>query len=170
METALAIAGWTVFTLLIVLGLALNAVGLWGSWVILGAVAGAWMLSGFERFSFLCVVILTLLAVAAEGVEAIAASYGATRFGGSKKAFLTIVLGGILGALAGTPLFPVIGSLAGALAGVFIAAALYEYIVMERPTAASLWTGVGAVFGRLAGALGKLAVAVLMLITAYLFF
>ena len=170
METALAITGWTLFVILILTGVALNAVGLWGSWVILVTVAGAWLLSGFEHFSILCLVILTLLATAGEILESVAASYGATRFGGSRKAFLTIVAGGILGAIAGTPILPIIGSLAGAIAGAFIAAALYEFIVMERSTGASLWTGVGAVLGRLAGAFAKLLVAVFMLITAYIFF
>ena len=52
MSLALAIAGWAVFGLLVVVGLALDAVGLFGNWVILAAVAAAWIATGFSHFGF----------------------------------------------------------------------------------------------------------------------
>ncbi len=44
---AAVIAGWCVFALAILVGLCLDLVGLFGNWIILGAVALAWVLTGF---------------------------------------------------------------------------------------------------------------------------
>ena len=52
MTLFLAIVGWTLFSLAVLVGIALDLVGLFGNWVILGAVLIAWVVSAFERFTF----------------------------------------------------------------------------------------------------------------------
>lgn len=166
MEGVLYLLGWIAFGLVVIVAIALNALGLFGNWLILGAVAAAWILTGFEHFGLITLGILLLLAIAGEILEAVAASYGATVFGGSKKAFLYVVGGCILGAIAGTPLLPIVGSLIGAVLGGFAAATLYEYIVAERHLRDSIWAGFGAALGKAGGIFAKLFVGFVMLAVA----
>ena len=53
MTLFLAIVGWTLFSLAVLVGIALDLVGLFGNWVILGAVLIAWVVTGFEHFGLL---------------------------------------------------------------------------------------------------------------------
>ena len=50
MAIVLAIIGWGLFGLAVLAGLVLDLVGLFGNWVILAAVAGAWLATGFQHF------------------------------------------------------------------------------------------------------------------------
>ncbi len=170
-EGILHVLGWIAFGLVVIVAIALNALGLFGNWLILGAVAAVWILTGFEHFGLITLGILLALAIVGEVLEAVAASYGATVFGGSKKAFLYIVAGCILGAIAGTPWLPIVGSLIGALIGGFAAATLYEYIVEERHVRESVWAGIGAALGKAGGIFAKLFVGFVMLaVTAFSYF
>ncbi len=171
MEGILHVLGWIAFGLVVIVAIALNSLGLFGNWLILGAVAAVWLLTGFEQFGLITLGILLALAIVGEVLEAVAASYGATVFGGSKKAFLYIAAGCILGAIGGTPLFPIVGSLIGALIGGFAAATLYEYIVEERHARESVWAGIGAALGKAGGIFAKLFVGFVMLaVTAFSYF
>ncbi len=166
MEGILHVLGWIAFGLVVIVAIALNSLGLFGNWLILGAVTAVWVLSGFEHFGLLTLGILLALAIAGEVLEAAAASYGAAAFGGSKEAFFYIVAGCILGGIAGTPVFPIVGSLLGALAGGFAAAALYEYLVKERYVRDSVWAGIGAALGKAGGIFAKLFTGFVMLAVA----
>lgn len=170
MELVLAIAGWTVFGLAILVGLALNLLGLFGCWVILAAVGVAWLVTGFERFSLVSVLILAGLALLGEVLEAVAAGMGAARFGGGKGAMVAAVVGCILGGVLGSPVFPVLGTVLGACVGSFVGAALYEYIQMERRAHEAAWTGFGAALGKVAGMLAKFMMGLLQLFVAALTF
>ena len=170
MSMVLPILGWTLFGITILAGLALDLVGLFGNWVLLAAVAGAWLVTGFEHFSLWSVVGITLLALTGEGLEAIASSYGAKRFGGGKGAMLCALAGCLVGAVVGTPLMPIIGTVIGACLGAFLGAASYEFLLAEKAASQALWTGVGAALGRIAGMLAKLMVGVIILGVAALTF
>lgn len=167
MSLFLAIAGWTVYGLVIVCGLALNLVGLFGNWLILSATAVAWLATGLEHFSLLGLGIMLVLAVLGEVIEAAAAALGTSRFGGSGRAAIAAVAGALVGAVFGTPIFPVIGTLAGACLGAFGAAMVYEYIQYERTAREAAWTGLGAAIGRIGGLLGKFAMGLVMLGVAF---
>jgi len=166
MTHILSMLGWTVFGIGIVIGLLLNTVGLFGNWVILGAIVLAWAATGLQHFSLIGILIMFLLACLGEVIEAATAAYGARRFGGSRGASLSAFFGGLFGAILGTPLMPIIGTLIGACLGSFAAAALYEYAQAEKSAGAASWTGLGAALGRVAGLVGKFAVGLLMLATA----
>ncbi len=168
MTLFLSILGWISFALIILVGLALDLLGLFGNWLILAAVAVAWLVTGFEHFGPLALVLMLGLAIVGELLETGAAGFGASRFGGSKGSIVAAVIGCLLGAAAGTALLPVIGTLAGACAGAFIAAALHEYLNVERTVSQSMWTGAGAAFGKVVGLFAKTLVGFVMLLVAAL--
>jgi uncharacterized protein len=165
-DTTLAVVGWVAFVLAILVGLVLDLLGLFGNWIIFAAIALAWLLTGFEHFGILCLLILLGLAVLGEVFETASASYGAARFGGSKGTMVSTLVGAIAGAILGSPWFPVVGTLLGALLGAFIGAALYEFVVNERHAKGAAWTGFGAALGKVAGVFAKLAVGFVMLLVA----
>lgn len=168
MSMVLPILGWTLFGLAILAGLALDLVGLFGNWVLLAAVAGAWAFTGFEHFSLWSVIGITVLALTGEGLETFASGYGAKRFGGGKGAMLSALAGCLIGAVIGTPWFPIIGTLIGACLGAFLGAASYEYLLAEKAAHQALWTGLGAALGRVAGMLAKLVVGFIILGVTFL--
>lgn len=170
MSLALAILGWTAFALAVIAGLLLDLLGLFGNWIIFAAVALAWVITGFERFSGLALGILFALAVLGELIEAGASAIGAAGFGGSRGGAIAAIVGCLLGGVGGTPLFPVLGTLLGAIIGAFLGAVLYEYIKMERAPKQALYAGVGAAIGKVGGILGKLIVGLIMLAVAWLLF
>ena len=170
MSMVLSILGWSVFGLAILAGLALDLVGLFGNWVILAAVGGAWALTGFEHFGGWTLLGLAALAALGEALEMASAGYGAAKFGGGKGTVAAAIAGCLLGAVAGTPWLPVIGTLAGACLGAFIGAASYEYLSLQRQAHTALWTGLGAALGKVAGIFAKVFVGIVMLCVAALAF
>lgn len=170
MATILAVVGWTVFGLAIVAGLLLDLLGLFGNWIILGAMVAAWLATGFQHFGLISLVLMLLVAIAGEVLETLLAGYGAKKFGGSKGSMIAALVGAIGGAILGTPVLPIIGTLAGACVGAFSAAAFYEYVQHEKSVDASLKTGVGAALGKIGGLVAKLICGLVMLLIAYLAF
>jgi hypothetical protein len=164
MTTVLAILGWTLFSLAIVAGLALNLVGLFGNWIILGAIAIAW--AATDHFTLGGLVIMLLFAAVGEVLEFFASAFGATRFGGGKGASAAAMVGCLAGAVLGSPILPIVGTLIGAVAGAFIAAVLYEYIQMEKQMNVAFRTGMGAAIGRIAGMFAKFFMGLLILAAA----
>ncbi len=166
--TALAIFGWTLFAIAVLAGIALNVFGLFGNWVILGAVIIAWLVSGFYYFSIWSILVLFVMAAIGEQLEALAAGYGASKFGGSRGTMIASIAGAIAGAMFGAPFGFVFGSLAGGFAGAFIGAILYELIQEQKGYREAVWSGVGAAVGKLGGVFAKLLMGFLMLATAFL--
>ncbi len=166
MGTALAIIGWTAFFLTIIVGLALNMLGLFGNWLILLAIMTAWLLTDFIHFGPWSLVIMFLLCVMGEVLETALAGYGARRFGGSKGAMVMALVGCIVGAILGTPVFPIVGTLAGGAAGAFAGASLYELIRHKKALKDAAWTGFGAGMGKMGGIAAKFGCGILILLLA----
>lgn len=166
MSLALSIVGWTLFGLAILVGLALDLIGLFGNWIILAAFALAFVASGFEYFSWAILAVLLVLAILGEVAETAAAGYGAAKFGGSKGAAVAAIVGTIAGAIIGTPWFPLIGTIIGAALGAFLAAGLYEYIKHGKTFDDSSRVGIGAAFGKVLGLFAKTFVGFAMLLAA----
>ncbi len=166
--TAIAILVWTLFGLVVVCGLALDLVGLFGNWLILIAVMAVWLLPGFEHFGLWSVLALLGIAILGEILETVLAGYGARKFGGGKGASFAALVGCIVGAIVGTPWFPIIGTLLGGCAGAFAFAALYEYIQMEKSADKAAWTGLGATLGKVGGLVAKFLCGLAMLLVAAL--
>jgi len=163
-QGTLSIAGWSAFSLTIAVAVFLNLLGLFGSWLIVGAVIIAYVVTGFSYFSIVGIVLLLGLAILGEIGETAAAGYGASRFGGSRGSIVAAIVGCIAGAILGTPIFPLIGTVIGACAGAFVGALLYEYIVMEQKFQGAARTGVGAALGKVGGILAKFGVALVMVV------
>lgn len=173
----LALLGWTGFALAVIVGLALNLLGLFGNWLILLAMVLAWLLTGFAHFGVWALAAMFLVAVVGEVLEFALAGYGARRFGGHRGAMVAALAGAICGSVAGTPLLPVIGTVAGACVGAFVFAAVYQYIADQRPANEALpgwrarweearramWTGTGAAVGKIGGILAKFLCGLLIL-------
>lgn len=168
MDNILVISGWGLFGLAIIAGLGLDLVGLFGNWIILAAVALAWVATGFEHFGIVGLGAMTAFAVFGEILETALAGYGARKFGGSKGSMVAALIGCLLGTVPGTAILPVVGTLIGACLGAFIGAALYEYIKLEKKAGEALWTGLGAALGKVGGVFAKLFCGMAMLVIAAL--
>ncbi len=167
MDNALVATGWSLFGLAIIAGLGLDLVGLFGNWIILGAVALAWVATGFEHFGIVGLGFMAGFAVLGEVLETALAGYGARKFGGSKGSMVAALVGCLLGTIPGTAVLPIIGTLIGACLGAFVGAALYEYIKLEKKAGEAMWTGLGAAIGKVGGVFAKLFCGMAMLIIAY---
>lgn len=168
--TALAVIGWIGFAVAVLIGIGLNLLGLFGNWIILGAVGIAAAISGFDHFGGYTIPVLLGLAIIGEVVEAGAAGVGAARFGGGKGAIAAALVGAIVGGIVGTPFIPLIGTVIGACVGAFALATLYEYLVANRQFDRAARAGVGAAIGKIAGLFAKTFVGFAMLLVAFLNF
>ncbi len=168
MDNAPVATGWSLFGLAIIAGLGLDLVGLFGNWIILGAVALAWVATGFEHFGIVGLGCMAGFAVLGEVLETALAGYGARKFGGSKGSMVAALVGCLLGTIPGTAVLPIIGTLIGACLGAFLGAALYEYIKLEKKAGEAMWTGLGAAIGKVGGVFAKLFCGMAMLIIAAL--
>ncbi len=166
--TIVVICGWTAFGLAVLAGLALDMLGLFGNWIILGAIGIAAAVSGFDHFGGYTLLILLVLAILGEVLEAGAAGVGTARFGGGKGAILAALVGTLVGAAVGTPIFPIIGTIVGACIGAFGFAMLYELLVSNREFSHAARAGVGAALGKIAGLFAKTFVGFAMLLYAFL--
>lgn len=162
----LPILGWGSFGLAIVIGLALDMLGLFGNWIILGAVGIAWAATDFAHFTGWALGVMLVLAILGEVLEMGLAGYGAKKFGGGKGSIVAALVGCLVGAVVGSAIFPIVGTLIGACFGAFLCAALYEYLQQEKEVRDALWTGVGAAIGKVGGLMAKLLCGLAMLALA----
>ena len=93
LSITVAVLGWTAFGLAVLLGLALDMLGLFGNWIILLAVGAAAAISGFDHFGGWTIPILLLLATLGEVIEAVSAGAGTARFGGGRGAMISAIVG-----------------------------------------------------------------------------
>ncbi|MCA9297169.1 MAG: DUF456 domain-containing protein [Phycisphaerales bacterium] len=101
-----------------------------------------------------------VLAGFGELFEFLAGALGAKTAGSSGRGMLGALIGGVVGAIAGTFIpVPVLGTLIGAVAGTFIGASVGELSHEERTIRQTLKPATGATIGRLLGTLAKLPIA-----------
>ncbi len=170
LDISLAVLGWSALIIAVLIGIALDLVGLFGNWIIFAAMVIAWIVMGFVPFGWLGIGLMLGFAVLGEVLETLAAGFGAKKFGGSKGSMLAALVGCLGGAIMFTPLIPIplVGTLIGACIGAFMGAALWEYIKHEKRPNEALWTGLGAALGKVAGLFVKTAAGFAMLIVAVL--
>lgn len=167
---ALGIALAVLFALFGLACLLLALAGLPGTWVLLAVAVLVELLDAFVvrtpgavSFGWGLLALCTALALAGEGLEAVAGAAGARLGGGTRRGMLGALIGGIVGAIAFTPLLPVpvLGTLVGALVGTFVGAWVGEATARERrPHRDTARAALAAVVGSLAGRLGKVAFGV----------
>ena len=168
MGLLISILGWTIFVLAIIAGIGLNLLGLFGNWVILGAIGVAALVSGFTHFGGYTLPILLGFAILGEVLETGAAGVGAARFGGGKGAIGSSLIGCILGAILFTPLIPIpiVGTLIGGCIGAFLGGGMYEYLQREKSVRESVQVGFGAALGKIGGVMAKSVIGFIMLLIA----
>ena len=142
--------------------LALDVLGLPGNWLMVaGTLLLAWLEPGM--FSVWTLVAIVILAAAGEVLELLSGVWGARKGGAGRRGSAGALVGGVIGAIAGTfwiPV-PVLGSLVGACAGACFGAWFLE-LRGGRDFRASFRAGVGAGVGRALGTVIKLAVGILL--------
>jgi uncharacterized protein YqgC (DUF456 family) len=161
--TPLEIAGLTVFILVLFIGIFSIVFGLPGTAVILLDVILYALITGFERISIKIVLILLVISLLAEAIDFSLGVAGAARFGFSGRAIWISLISGFIGAVAMTPFFFGLGTVAGIFLGGF-AGVLTIDLVQQSKLKPALRTGYGAILGRVAGTLIKGFCALVMIV------
>ena len=159
---------FTLYALLLVLSLAgifLNIFSLPGNWLMLALATAyaAWF--SFAKPPLLILAFLLILLLLAEVVETTGSLVGARKFGASKLASVSAILGTMVGALVGTfigiPIpIPGAGTLIGAIGGAFLAAWIVE-LLRQRPLGEATKAAFGAALGRGVGLVAKISTGLL---------
>lgn len=139
------------------------------------------VLTQFERISGELVVGLLVLTIVAEMADNLMSAAGAKKYGTSKKGIVASLVGGLIGALSGSHVAPLLGAIGltmgpvgavvcvmigpvlGAFAGAFVGVVLVE-LRQGKDRPAAFRAGLGAMLGRFAGIVLKLALAVVMVV------
>jgi uncharacterized protein YqgC (DUF456 family) len=145
-------------------GLLLIPFGLPGLWVMVLGLLGYGWLTDFRTVSAGVIVLVLVLALVGEAVEAWLGFRMARRYGGSSRAGWGALVGGLAGAVVGVPI-PLIGSVIGGFVGAFVGAALFEYSG-ARHSQGAVRAGWGAVLGRAAAAATKMALGVVIAVVS----
>ncbi|MDA8124796.1 MAG: DUF456 domain-containing protein [Deltaproteobacteria bacterium] len=168
--TPLEIGGLTLFILTLLFGAFSILFGLPGTIIILSDAFLYAALTGFERIGFKVLLTLLVLTVLAEIVDFAVGMSVALKFGLSRSAFLSFLLGGSVGAFVLTPfllgLGLIVGAFLGGLAGMLVAELLQRNAL--KPNLREAW---GVILGRTAGICVKgffsLIMVIITLTSAY---
>jgi uncharacterized protein len=140
------------------LAIALIPLGWPGTWVMVGIVAIGAVLG---EVSVGVVVLVMLIAGAAELVEFLIVQQTSARYGGSSRAFWGAVIGGTVGVFVGVPV-PVLGPVIAGFLGSFVGAAIATIQEGGGLMAASR-VGWGVILGRVISTGVKVAAAFMVL-------
>ena len=143
-------------------GLIAVALGLPGTWLIVVASVFYSWLTDFAIITPQLLLGLLALAVVAELLEFTAGLWGARRYGGTKKAMVGTMIGGILGAVALSPMLFGFGTIVGAFFGAFVGAFSMTYLE-QRKMDKAMRVGWGALLGRIFAMVFKGAAVVTMI-------
>ena len=159
--SSFAIAGLTIFILILFLGIFSVVYGLPGTFIILiDVVIYAWV-TDFEKIGFKTIVILVLISLFAEAMDFLLGMIGAKKYGASRKGIIASVIGGIAGAILMTPLLLGLGAVIGAFLGGAVGTFLVEYLE-DRKLKAAFRMGYGVMLGKIASVFLKGFLAILM--------
>lgn len=149
-------------------GIVLTLLQLPGNWlIVLVAALVAWW--GWEPvpeqrlIGWAPLFVLLAIAIAAEIAEFVLSAWGARRAGGTRRAAIYAMIGGIVGALVGSAILPI--PIVGTLVGAAVFAALGSFLgdrTEGRDVAVSMTAARGAAVGRLTASAAKLAAGVAM--------
>jgi uncharacterized protein YqgC (DUF456 family) len=124
-----------------------------GPWLIFaGGVLGAWA-EGFAHVGWKAISVLAILAILATAVDFLAGSFGAKRYGASRRAVAGAAIGAVVGIFFGIPGI-IIGPFAGAVIG---------EITVKRDISAAGRAGFGAWLGLILGMAAKVALGFAMI-------
>jgi uncharacterized protein YqgC (DUF456 family) len=133
-----------------------------GTWLILAAsVAYAWY-DGWAQLGWQTLILLAVIALAAELTEALAGFWATRKAGASSRAAWWGLVGGVAGAFVLSVPVPIVGTIVGGAVGCFVAALAAE-LSLERSASDGTRAGFYAAVGRLFGTVLKIQAAVIML-------
>jgi len=134
------------FTLVLLISLALIPVGLPGTWLMIAAAIALHFLAPVAPFGWTVIIACLAIAIASELLDFVVAARYTLKFGGSRRGAWGALIGGVLGAIFGVPV-PVIGSVIGAFLGSFAGALIGEYSAGASHAGATR-AATGATIGR----------------------
>lgn len=142
------------------IALVLIPLGLPGTWIMIAVLAAATYVG---EIGLGVLVVLTVIAVAAELVEYLLVRSLSARYGGTRLAFWGALIGGLVGVLLGAPV-PVLGSVVAGVLGSFLGAAaatLWE----TRRIAHATRVGWAVVLARILAVAAKMAAGIVILVS-----
>lgn len=142
---------------ILVLGLLITAIGLFGNIIIFGAVLLYAFLTGFCPIGLKELILIGLLYFIGEFLEYIVTLLGVKWLGASRAAGWMAILGTIIGVMT--------GGVIGGFAGAFLGALITEFIVKGEILPA-LRAGLGAFIGKTGAIFVKLCIAIIIIIYA----
>jgi uncharacterized protein YqgC (DUF456 family) len=154
-------AGYTVWVALLLIASLFVYLGLGGNFIVLGLALIHALVTGFDPLGWGLLAGLLALALVGEGIEFLVGTFYVAKKGASRHGVIGGFTGGLLGAVAGTPWLPVIGSILGSFVGAFSGAILGEYY-HQRQLEPSLRIGAHAFVGKLTAILIKHAIGLVM--------
>ncbi len=162
---------WIYWLLLLTVGLGgllLAAFTLPGTWLILGGATVYSLLTRGEYVGIKTLVVLLLLAIAAEIGEFVLGGAGAKKAGANKWGIFGGLVGAILGGIFLSGLLPIVfplSTIVGICLGSFIGAFTVE-LLLGQELWRSVRIGFGAAKGRFLGIVGKFTIAMAMFLLA----
>jgi len=150
--------------ILVFAGILLVPVGVPGTFIATAVVLGWRLVEGAGTFTFGHVILFLALAVSGEIVEALAGILGSKKYGASKAGMVGAFIGGTAGALAGSALLPVIGTLAGVFVGSFLLTSFFEMVFGKKKAGEGVKAGFGAFVGKIISISYKSSIGLAMLV------
>lgn len=136
---------FVLLTLVLIVSLALIALGLPGIWVMIASAVVYDITTHSNAIGWFTLVAITILAVIAEFLEFTMAGKYARKYGGGRRASWGAMIGGVIGAFVGFPV-PVVGPVIGAFIGSFAGA-----LIGERSSGSTMGASTRAATGSLVG-------------------
>jgi len=117
-----------------------------------------------EGVSWFFIIAGLILALLGEGVESVMGVVGARRYGATKWGMAAAFAGSLVGAVIGTALLPVAGTLLGIFAGGFILTFLVESFLVRQGVEKGFRAGAGTLLGRVISTAFKYSVGFILLL------
>jgi uncharacterized protein YqgC (DUF456 family) len=164
MDVLAQIGTWTWYVLWAALLLVASLfvyLGLGGNFIVLGLALIHALVTGFDPIGWQLLLLLLGIALLGEGLEFLVGTFYVAKKGASRAGVICAFVGGLLGAVAGSPLVPIVGAILGSFVGAFLGAILGEYY-QQRRLEPSLRIGAHAFCGKMAAILIKHALGLVM--------
>jgi uncharacterized protein YqgC (DUF456 family) len=136
--------------------------GIPGGWVAFGGMVVFDIATGFKTLGWVWLVIMAVILVVGEIVEALLGVVYVAHKGATKWGVFGAFIGGIVGAILGSFVIPLAGSVLFGLIGAFALAVLFEYLYYKSLDQA-LQTGFFAFIGKLMAWFAKFALSLVNL-------
>ncbi len=152
---------FVVWAALLVIASLFVYLGLGGSFIVIGLAAVHALITGFDPITWQLLLVLLGLALLGELVEFVIGTFYVAQQGATGSGVVAAFLGGLVGAVLGNGVMPVLGAVLGSFAGAFIGAVLGEYYRNQK-LEPSLRVGVHAFLGRIVAMMVKHVIALVM--------